>query len=200
MNAAALALAALALAGAAVAPTDTDLSSVRDTSIVDQTGARMLRDTVTIQAPPSVVWKALTDQGQYRAWVAPVSFIDLRVGGAVEVAFDPKGKAGDPGNLKQEIVADLPERLLVFRNVQKPGPGGPAYRQLAIVLELTSAPHGATEVSLSQVGYRSGPAFDSMYGFFRTHNPEFLASLKAFAERSPLRHPDLAAAAGGERR
>ncbi len=177
------ALAAVAGGGSAAALEPAD-AVVRDTSLVDQTGARLLRDEFRIHAPPATVWKALTDQAQYRAWVAPTSFIDFRVGGSVEVAFDPKGKAGDPGNLKQEIVAYVPERLIVFRNVQNPGPGGAAYRQLAIVLELAPAV-GGTEVSLSQVGYRSGPEFDAMYGFFRTNNPEFLASLKGYAERRP---------------
>ena len=175
-------LAALALAGPAAAQSKADLAAVRDTSTVDQTGARLLCDVVTIKAPPAVVWKALTDQATYRAWAAPASFIDFRVGGAVEVAFDPKGKAGDPANLKQEIVAYAPERLIVFRNVQNPGPGGATYRKLAIVMELSPV-DGGTEVSLSQVGYGTGPEFDALYGFFRTHNPEYLASLKAYAER-----------------
>ena len=177
----ALIAAALALAGPAEAQ-GTDLAAVRDTSLVDQTGARLLRDEVRIAAPPAVVWAALTDQAQYRAWVAPASFIDFRVGGAVEVAFDPKGKAGDPANLKQEIAAYVPERLIVFRNVQNPGPGGAAYRKLAIVMELAPA-DGGTQVSLSQVGYGRGPEFDAMYAFFKAHNPEYLASLKAYAER-----------------
>ncbi|MFL5298065.1 MAG: SRPBCC domain-containing protein [Phenylobacterium sp.] len=179
-----LALAAagcLLAAGPAAAHAAADLAAVRDTSTVDQTGARLLRDVVMIHASPRAVWKALTDQAAYRAWVAPASFVEFRVGGAVEVAFDPNGKAGDPGNLKQEIVAYMPERLIVFRNVQNPGPGGAAYRRLAIVLELAPV-DGGTQVSLSQVGYRTGPEFDAMYDFFGTHNPEFLADLKAFAE------------------
>ena len=171
----------LAVAGPAFGLEKADLAAVRDMSVVDQTGARLLRDVIVVKASPAVVWKALTDEAQYRAWVAPASFIDFRVGGSVEVAFDPKGRAGDPNNLKQEIVAYAPEHLIVFRNAQNPGPGGAAYRQLAIVLELTPIAEG-TEVSLSQVGYRTGPQFDAMYGFFRTHNPEFLASLKAYAE------------------
>ena len=173
----------LAIAGPAGALEAAAISPVRDTSFVDDTGSRLLRDELRINAPPSAVWKALTDEARYRAWVAPASFIDFRVGGAVEVAFDPKGKAGDPGNLKQEIVAYVPERLIVFRNVRNPGPGGAAYGKLAIVLQLAPRAGGGTEVALSQVGYGDGPEFDAMYGFFRTHNPEFLMALKAFAER-----------------
>lgn len=179
------AAAALVLAGTAAAQSKADLAAVRDTSTVDQTGARLLRDTVTIHAPAAAIWTALTDQAAYRAWVAPASFIDFRVGGLVEVGFTPDAKPGDPANLKQQITAYVPGRLLVFRNVPSQGgpPGAAAYPKLAIVMELTALPGGDTEVSLSQVGYGRGGDFDALYGFFKTHNPEYLAALKAFAEK-----------------
>ena len=183
---AAAAFAACAFAPAALAQSQADLAAVRDTSVVDQTGARLLRDTVTIHAPPAAVWAALTDQAAYRAWAAPQSFIDFRVGGVLEVAFTADGKPGDAANLKQQIVAYVPERLLVFRNLPSQGgpPGAAAYPKLAIVMELGARPDGATEVSLSQVGYGTGADFDALYGFFRAHNPEYLASLKAYAEKA----------------
>jgi uncharacterized protein YndB with AHSA1/START domain len=180
-----IAAAALALAGGARAEgAKTDLAAVHDTSSVDQTGARLLQDTVRIHAPVHAVWRALTDQSAYRAWAAPVSFIDFRVGGRIEVAFDPKGKAGDPTNLKQQITAYVPERLIAFRNMPAPvGPPGYAvYPELAIVMELRPLGVGDTEVVLSQVGYRQGKDFDALYGFFKSHNPEYLADLKAYAE------------------
>ena len=186
MRALALAAVALTVAGGAAAQTKADLAAVRDTSIVDQAGARLLRDTVRIQASPSVIWRALTDQATYRAWTgSPQSFIDFRVGGAVEVAFTPTGKAGDPDNLKQEITAYVPERLIVFRNLHNPGaPGGAAYGRLAIVLQIDPRGDGTTGVTLSQVGYQQGADFDALYGFFKTHNPEYLAALKAYVERA----------------
>ena len=162
-----------------------DLAAVRDTSSVDPTGARLLQDTVRIKATPAVVWKALTDQAAYRAWAAPVSFIDFRVGGSVEVSFDPKGKPGDPANLKQKITAYVPQRLITFQNQPSPvgPPGHEVYPQLAIVLELKPVGAGETEVVLSQVGYGPGKAFDALYGFFKGHNPEYLADLKAWCEQ-----------------
>jgi uncharacterized protein YndB with AHSA1/START domain len=181
-----LSLTLLALAGAARAEgSQADLAAVRDTSSVDQSGARLLQDTVRIHAPPAVVWKALTDQATYRAWAAPVSFIDFRIGGAIEVAFDPKGKQGDPTNLKQQITAYVPGRLIAFRNLPSTvgPPGFAVYPQLAIVMELKAVGEGETEVALSQVGYGRGRDFDALYGFFKSHNPQYLADLKAFCER-----------------
>ncbi len=186
MRRAALAAALALVAGTAEAQTaKADLAAVHDTSSVDFTGARLLQDTVRIHAPPIVVWKALTDQAAYRAWAAPISFIDFKVGGLLEVSFDPKGKAGDPGNLRQQITAYVPERLIAFKNLPSAGgpPGFSVYPQLAIVMELKALPGGETEVVLSHVGYREGRDFDALYGFFKTHNPEYLADLKAFCER-----------------
>ena len=183
------AAAALTLAGAARADgSKADLAAVRDTSSVEPSGARLLQDTVRIHAPASAVWTALTDQTSYRAWVAPGSFIDFRVGGRVDVAFNPKAKAGDPPDISQEITAYLPGRMIAFRNLKTPPlPGAAVYPKLAIVMQLTPLPGGDTEVSLSQVGYGAGADFDALYGFFRSHNPEYLADLKAFCEHPPKR-------------
>jgi uncharacterized protein YndB with AHSA1/START domain len=172
------------MAGAsAAADSPANESDVRDTSIVDQTGARLLRDEIRIHAPPSAIWRALTDQAAYRRWAAPASFIDLRIGGSIEVVFDPNGKPGDPGDLKQMITAYVPERLLTFRNVSNPGvPGGAAYGALAIVLQIDPSADGATKVSLSQVGYGQSKDFDALYAFFSGHNPEYLRDLKRFVE------------------
>jgi uncharacterized protein YndB with AHSA1/START domain len=178
------AVAALALAGAAQADgSKADLAAVRDTSSVEASGARVLQDTVRIHAPAARVWQALTDQASYRAWVAPGSFIDFRVGGRVDVAFNPKAKVGDPPDISQEITAYAPVRMIAFRNLKTPPvPGAAAYPKLAIVMLLTPLPGGATEVSLSQVGYGPGADFDALYGFFKSHNPEYLADLKAYCE------------------
>jgi uncharacterized protein YndB with AHSA1/START domain len=186
MRALVLAAAVLSLGAARAGEAKSDLSAVRDTSSVDQTGARLLQDTVTIHASVHAVWRALTDQAAYRAWVAPVSFIDFRIGGAIEVAFDPKGKPGDPANLRQQITAYVPERMIAFRNLASSvgPPGFAAYPELAVVIELRPLAGGDTEVVLSQVGYRQGKDFDALYGFFKSHNPEHLADLKAFAERA----------------
>lgn len=180
IRAALIAILALALAGPALAD-----PAVKDTSGVDQTGARLLQQSIVIDAAPAVIWKALTDEASYRQWQVPTSYIDFRLGGSVGVAFHPAWKPGGPVDLKQEIVSYVPERLLVFRNVQAPPlPGAAAYPKVSIVIELRPAGEGRTEVVLSQVGYGTGADFDALYGFFKSHNPEFLTNLKAFCEKN----------------
>ena len=101
------------------------------------------------------------------------------------MTFDPKAKPGDPPDLSQEITAYVPERMIAFRNLKTPPlPGASVYGRLAIVMLLTPVAGGDTEVSLSQVGYGAGQDFDALYGFFKSHNPEYLADLKAYAEKA----------------
>lgn len=176
----ALFAAALALAGPALA----EPAAVKDSSAVDQAGARFLQQSVVIDAPAAAVWRALTDETSYRQWSVPTSYVDFRLGGSVGVAFNPAWKPGDPVDLRQEIVSYVPERLIVFRNVQAPPlPGAAVYPKVSVVIELRPAGEGRTEVVLSHVGYGTGADFDSLYGFFKSHNPEFLIDLKTYCER-----------------
>ena len=75
---------ALVASGARADGSKADLAAVRDTSSVEASGARVLQDTVRIHAPPAVVWKALTDQATYRAWVAPGSVTPFAVANDAE--------------------------------------------------------------------------------------------------------------------
>ena len=40
-------------------------------------------------------------------------------------------------------------------------------------------------LGFAQAGYGAGADFDALYGFFKGHNPEYLADLKAFCEHPP---------------
>ncbi len=90
---------------------------VKDASTVDQRGVRTLEFTTVVAARPHAVWQSLTNAETYKKWAAPVAFFDFRVGGQVEVGYDPSAKAGDPRNVKQEVTSYLPERMIAFHNI-----------------------------------------------------------------------------------
>lgn len=160
------------------------LPDVRDTSVTDPAGPRMIEQSVEVKAPVATLWKAFTDTQTYRSWGAPMAEITPGIGGHMEVVLDPKRKLGDPANLRHEILAYAPERLLVFRNVQAPPglPGGEVYGETRIVLEFQPVDTGWTRVILRQTGYGQGAAYDALWGFFRPHNAEMLESLKTHFE------------------
>jgi uncharacterized protein YndB with AHSA1/START domain len=147
-------------------------------------GTRMVRQSVVVHAPVAVLWKAFTDTKTYQAWGAPRAEITPGIGGHMEVVLDPRGKLGDPGNLRHELLAYAPERLLVFRNVDAPAglPGAEVFGQTRIILQFEDLGGGDTKVTLSQTGYGQGAAFDALWGFFHPHNAEMLETLKTSFE------------------
>lgn len=176
----------LALALALVTPVATLAAGpvVRDVSTVDASGHRILQNVVVVHATPAAVWKAQTDAAAYKAWAAPAAFIDLRIGGMFEAGFSASTKPGDKDNIQQQILAYIPERLIVFRNLQAPVPGAEAYKKLAIIVEIKDLGGGDTEVRLSHAGYGSTKDDDALYAFFKEHNPEYLADLAAYLAKS----------------
>ena len=177
--------AAVALAaGAARAEPVPNRPQVTDTSVVAPSGERVLREEILIKAPRSEVWKALATSQGLRSWEMPLAEIELKVGGYLEASYDPKAKLGDPNNIKHQIVTYVPERLLVFRNVQTPQgfPHADLFSKVTSVLILDDAGDGVTRVTEAGVGYGQGADWDQLYGFFRNGNAWVLEKLKAHFE------------------
>ena len=148
-------------------------------------GTRYYQDSLVIKAPVARLWAAFTDTAQYRTWGAKVSAIDFRIGGMVEASYDPAGHLGDPQNIKNQIIAYIPKRLLVFRNVQAPDqlPGRRAYGDTVKTLEFTALSPDATRVTVSGMGFGQGADFDALYAFFSGGDGEMLTVLKRAMER-----------------
>jgi len=152
-------------------------------------GSRYYEDSLVIHARPDVLWKAFTDTATFQKWSAPVSTVDFRLGGAIEASYDPKGKLGDPQNLKNAFIGYLPGRLLVFRNVQAPQglPGHEVYGQTVKIVQFEPVGPDATRVTVSGVGFGDGPAFDPLYRFFVEGDGELLKALRTAFETAAAR-------------
>jgi uncharacterized protein YndB with AHSA1/START domain len=165
---------AIALAGQALAA---DVTAVQGKAA---DGTRFYEDSIVIKAPVAKLWRAFTDGKAYQAWAAPVSAVDFRLGGAIEASYDPKGHLGDPDNIKNAFIAYVPERLLVFQNVQAPHmlPGREAYAKTVKVVEFDALGADETKVTISGVGFGEGVDFDRLYGFFASGDGQLLKVLK----------------------
>ena len=181
-------IAAVLIAGPALgAPIQSDVhnaplpAAVADTSFIAPDGSRTLQQSITIRAPVAILWKAFADAQEFRKWNAPVAAIDLRTGGSIEASYDPKKPIGDPDNIRHRILTYLPERLLVFQNVQAPSglKGHEALAQVVSVLEFTPLQPGLTRVTLSQTGWGKNAAANGLYGFFQKGNAQVLAHMNA---------------------
>jgi uncharacterized protein YndB with AHSA1/START domain len=174
----AIATALAAWAAAAQAADTGDVATVQSTAA---DGTRFYEDSIVINAPARTLWQAFTDTKTYQRWGAAVSAVDFRLGGAIEASYDPKGHLGDPDNIKNAFIAYLPERLLVFQNVQAPAalPGREAYARTVKVVEFDALGSNLTRVTISGVGFGPGQDFDQLLAFFSKGDGEVLKILKA---------------------
>ena len=184
----------LALAVSGGASAEGKYPDVRDTSMLDAQGARVLQLSIELNAPPTAVWSAFMDAPTVRRWSAPLAEIDLRQGGSMEESYDPKAPLGGPENIRHEIIAYVPGRTAVFRNVNAPSalPARELYRRIVSILQVDDLGGGRSRLTLSQTGYAKSPEFDKLYAFFSEDNAELMESLKAELERPAGKLHDLA--------
>ena len=144
-------------------------------------GTRFYEDSLVIAAPAATLFRAFSDPTEFRKWASPVSAVDFRLGGILEASYDPAGHIGDAENIRQAIVAYVPDRMIVFRNVQAPSmlPGRAAYPQTVKVLEFADRGGGTTKVTISGVGFGTGADFDKLYAFFQPGDAGVLKALDA---------------------
>jgi len=158
--------------------------NVVDTSFITGDGARTLQESIVIDAPVAILWKAFTDADEFKHWSSPVAAIDLRVGGSLEASYDPKHPLGDPDNIKHRIITFLPQRLVVFQNIQAPRelPNADLYQRTVIVLQYEPISATRTKVVLSVTGWAADAGSDRLYNFFRVDNAEALETMKRVYE------------------
>lgn len=151
-----------------------------DTSSVEANGHRIIQLSVQVPAPPSEVWSALTTSEGWRRLGVSFAEVDFRTGGMIETGYAPGSAAGAPGNIGNQIVAYVPGRMLAIRNVKAP-PGFPhaaEFAETATVMELDPVGDDQTRVTLTATGFAPGPAYDTLYAFFRQGNGLTLETLR----------------------
>jgi uncharacterized protein YndB with AHSA1/START domain len=178
-------IAVLSLFTASSAANATQRSLVADTSHVAPDGERVLQQHIEIDAPVEEVWQAFTTTAGFRSWAAPVAVVDFRLGGVIEAAYDPQGRIGAPGNIKNQIVAYVPQRMLALRNVQAP-PKLPfdaaTFQKIHTVNFFEPITKNRTRITVSQPGFGEGPVYDGVYKFFAAGNRWSLEQLKKTLE------------------
>jgi uncharacterized protein YndB with AHSA1/START domain len=152
-------------------------------------GTRTLRQSIVVAAPLQAVWEAFSSAAGWRSWAAPFAVVDFRLGGVIETSYRPDARAGDPANIRNEIGAYLPPRLLAIRNVQAPPNTSfdvPAFQTLHTIVLLESVDAQRTRVITAQPGYREGAAFDGVLKHFTWGNAWTLEKLKERFESGPI--------------
>jgi uncharacterized protein YndB with AHSA1/START domain len=183
MNRGRILLVALALAGPAQAaePSWRDYPSVENSSYVEPSGDRSIQLSTIVSATPHQAFQAFTTDAGFSAWAVKMAKIDLRVGGMIEASYDGAAKVGDPDNIKNQILAYVPDRLLVIRNVQAPRslPGREAFARTVTMVSFEPAA-GGTRVTVTNAGYGSDPDSARVYKHFEWGNAYTLDALRQY--------------------
>jgi len=151
-------------------------------------GERVLQLATVIDAPVAKVWAAFTTEPGFTAWAVPLARIDLRVGGSIETSYDPKVPLGSNQTIRNEIVALVPERLLVMRNVQAP-PGVPfdvaIFQSTQTALWFEPLDAARTRLTLVAGRFLAGPAYDGVMKFFQAGNAYTFGELRKHLAAAP---------------
>jgi uncharacterized protein YndB with AHSA1/START domain len=181
-------VAGLASPGLAAEPSWRDFPGVTNSSFVEPSGDRSLQLAMDIPASQQAVFDVFTTSEGFRSWVAPVARVDFRIGGEIEANYDPAAKIGQPGNIRNQIIAYVVPRLLVIRNVQAPPSFADPelFRKTVTVVEFVPLDAAHTRVVITNSGYGPGPGFDRIYRHFEWGNAYELAELRRRFERGPV--------------
>jgi uncharacterized protein YndB with AHSA1/START domain len=157
--------------------------------IAEADGTRTLSQSIVVAAPAAAVWTALTTGDGWRSWAAPVAWVDFRLGGEIETSYKAGAAAGDPANIRNQVVAYLPPRMFAIRNVQAPPNTAfdvPTFQSLHTVVLVEPVDAARTRVTFAQPGYGSGPAFEGVLKHFSWGNGWTLEQLKQRFDRGPV--------------
>lgn len=155
--------------------------AVENLSTTQPDGGRTLELRVVVPASVPAVWEAVATVEGFRTWAAPVVGGEFRLGGAVEASYDFAAKLGDRENIRNQVVAIVPQRMLAIRNVQAPTKAPfdtAAFQSLHTVMFLEPRGADATAVTLVTPGVGGGPANDGVYRHFEWGNAYSLEMLR----------------------
>ena len=165
-----------------------DFPGVSNTSFVEPSGDRAIQLSIDVPAAVHDVYEAFTTTEGFASWAVPVTQIELRVGGIMESSYDANVRIGDRNNIRNQIVAYVPERLLVIRNVQAPSnlQNAELFQRTVTVIEFAAVDGGHTRVTMTNAGYGAGEGFAQVYRNFEWGDAYSLAELRKRFERGPV--------------
>ncbi len=161
---------------------------VVDSSFTEANGDRTLQLAIVVPASAKEAFAAFATAEGWKTWAVPFAVGEPRVGAIMETAYRLDAKPGDRGNIRNQFIAWLPERLLVFRNVQAPPdfPNADLFANVVSVVEFVPLGPASTKIVLSGVGYGPGSGYDELYRMFQRGNAWSLAKLKQRFETGPV--------------
>jgi uncharacterized protein YndB with AHSA1/START domain len=112
---------------------------------------RMIEKEIFIRATPERVFRALTEKADLEAWFVKEAMIDLRVGGALRLFWDPESVEGT-------FLEIDPPRRVVFTWDERPAIAGITTSAFTLTAE-----GDGTRLHLVHSGFGTGEAWDRLF-------------------------------------
>jgi Activator of Hsp90 ATPase homolog 1-like protein len=182
------ALSFMAVSIRAAEPSWRDFKDVANTSYTEPSGERSIQLSIEVPTSAHNAFTAFTTTDGFSSWAVPIAKVEFRIGGYIEASYDPNAKIGDPGNIKNAIVAYVPDRVLVIHNIQAPTEFADSelFQRTVTVVEFAAIDPRRTRVTITNAGYGSGERFDTLYRHFEWGNAYTLHALKKRFETGPV--------------
>ena len=148
-------------------------------------GDVFLIQELTLKAPVEKVWDAYTTTKGWQAWVAPVSSVDLKIGGLIKSNYRKDGKLTDDDAITIHVINYVPNRVLTLKS--ELGENFPAVlkeQEERMYNVITFEPKGEKETKLVSygIGYKDSPELKRMLKFFVQANEQSYAKLIEYVE------------------
>jgi uncharacterized protein YndB with AHSA1/START domain len=172
----------------AAEPSWRDFKDVANTSYIEPSGERSIQLSIDVSASPHDAFTAFTTSDGFSSWAVPIAKVEFRIGGYIEASYDLNAKIGDPGNIKNAIVAYVPDRVLVIHNIQAPAEFADQelFQRTVTIIEFTALEPRRTRVTITNAGYGAGQRFDTLYRHFEWGNAYTLQALKTRFDKGPV--------------
>lgn len=151
-------------------------------------GSHILVHEVLVDAPVSAVWAAISTAEGWKTWAAPAAWTPLESPDIIETSYSPGERPDGPATIKQQIVARVPEVLMVFRTIKAPAgfPDFDTYSKVTSVLQLEPVGENRTKVRLTGAGYADTDAGWRLLSFFEKGNSTTLDWLRTRFSQGPI--------------
>ncbi|HLL32029.1 MAG TPA: SRPBCC domain-containing protein [Allosphingosinicella sp.] len=178
---------------AAAAPDQVSSARVQEAD-----GSHTLTHEVVVDAPAGEVWAAVSTPKGWTTWAVPVAWHPAGQADVLETSYTPTARPGDSTTIRQQFLARIPGRLLVFRTIKAPAgfPDFPTYAKVISFIELEPLGSARTRVRLTGTGYPDTASGRKLLGFFTNGNRFSLESLSARFRDGPVDWPSKLATMG----
>ena len=152
-----------------------------DASFTAPNGERVQRLEIVIPGVSSAqVWEMVSTSQGLRAFVAPVTDVELKYNGKYYTNYNPAAKIGDPGTIYNTVLAYVPLQMVAIHvklgKAIFPATVADADR-LNAIMEIKDLGDNRVRVSETMVGWQTGEDWDKVYKFFQTGNAYVLGQL-----------------------